>query len=51
MQFTVKCHNLVSLTYCDFNLYLVIRRLIDEKRLGVYDHEITQIMQFAETGF
>ena len=27
-QFTVKGHNWVSLTYCDFNLYLVITRLI-----------------------
>ena len=37
-QFTVKDHNGVSLTYGDF-----------EERLGVCDHEIIQIMQFAKT--
>ena len=30
------------------NSYLVIITLIHEERLGVCDHEITQIMQFAE---
>ena len=33
-QFTVKGHNWVSLTYCDFNLYLAITRLIHKERLG-----------------
>ena len=27
-QFTIKGHNWVSFTYCDFNLYLVTNRLI-----------------------
>ena len=30
-------------------MYLVINRLIHEERLGVYDHKITQIIQFLET--
>ena len=31
------------------NVYLVINRLIHEERLGVYDQQITQIIQFFET--
>ena len=48
-QFTVKGHNWVSLTYCDFNSYLVITRFIHEERLGVCDHEITPLTIFYET--
>ena len=50
-QFTVKGHNWFSLTYCDFNSYLVITRLIYEERLGMCYHKITQIMQFGWTNF
>ena len=50
-QFTVKGHNWVSLTYCDFNSYLVTTRLIHEVMLDVCYHEVTQTMQFAETNF
>ena len=47
---TVKCHNWwVTLTYCDYNPFLVITRFIHEKRLGVRDHKITKTMQFAKT--
>ena len=48
---TVEVHNWVSLIYCGFNLYLVISRLTHEENVGVCDHEITQIMKFAETRF
>ena len=50
-QVTVKGYNWVSLTYGGFNPYLVITRLIHEERLGVCDHEITQIKQFAQISF
>ena len=36
-QFTVKGHNWVSLTYCGFNLYLVITRLIHNSK-GLDSH-------------
>ena len=39
-HFTVKGHNWVSLTYYDFNSYLVITRLIHKEMLGVCDNEI-----------
>ena len=29
-QFTVKGHNWFSFTYCDFNLYFIVTRLIHE---------------------
>ena len=48
-QLTVKGHNWVSLTYCDFDSYLVITRLVHKERLDLCNHEITQTMQFAET--
>ena len=48
-QITVKGHNWVNLTYCDFNLYLVITKLIHKEMLDVSNHEIIQIMQFTET--
>ena len=48
-QFTVKGHNWVSLTYCDFNSYSVITRFIHEERLGVCDHEITPLTIFYGT--
>ena len=50
-QFTVKGHNWLSLAYCDLNSYLVITRLIHKEGLGVFDHEITQTMQFVKTDF
>ena len=31
-EFAVKGHNWVSLTYCDFNLYLVVTRLIQTSK-------------------
>ena len=48
-QLTVNGHNWVSLTYGDFNSYLVITRLIHNKRLDVSDHDITQTIQFEKT--
>ena len=48
-QLTVKGHNWVSLTYYDFDSYLVITRLVHKERLDLCNHGITQNMQFAET--
>ena len=39
------------MTCSDFNSYLVITRFIRKERLGVSNHEITQIMQFVDTSF
>ena len=51
IHFTVKGHKWVSLTYFDFNSYLVITRLIHKERLGVCNIEITEIQQFLRQLF